>query len=107
MLTRSHNGGLISLQELCSHLRQRRKNDREAVTEDDCRRAISKLKVLGNEFEVITVGKKKLIRSVPTELNKDLNKDHNQILELAQGQGFVTVEEVQRRHSWTSGRVIC
>lgn len=23
-----------------------------------------------------------------------------------QGQGFVTVEEVQRRHSWTSGRVI-
>ncbi|KFK27099.1 hypothetical protein AALP_AA8G334200 [Arabis alpina] len=102
MLTRSHNGGLISLQELCNHLRQRRKKDREAVTDDDCLRAISKLKVLGSGFEVITVGKKKLVRSVPTELNKD----HNQILELAQGQGFVTVEEVHRRHSWTSGRVI-
>ncbi|XP_010433416.1 PREDICTED: vacuolar protein sorting-associated protein 22 homolog 1 [Camelina sativa] len=101
MLTRSHNGGLISLQELCNHLRQRRKKDREAVTEDDCLRAISKLKVLGSGFEVITIGKKKLVRSVPTELNKD----HNQILELAQGQGFVTVEEVQRRLSWTSGRV--
>ncbi|CAN6922759.1 unnamed protein product, partial [Brassica oleracea] len=89
MLTRSLNGGLISLQELCNHLRQRRKKDREAVTEDDCLRAISKLK-------------KKLVRSVPTELNKD----HNQILELAQGQGFVTVEQVQRRLSWASGRVI-
>ncbi|CAG7884482.1 vacuolar protein sorting-associated protein 22 homolog 1 [Brassica rapa] len=102
MQTRSLNGGLISLQELCSHLRQRRKKDREAVTEDDCLRAISKIKVLGSGFEVITIGKKKLVRSVPTELNKD----HNQILELAQGQGFVTVEEVQRRLSWTSGRVI-
>uniref|UniRef100_A0A0D3A6T8 Vacuolar protein sorting-associated protein n=1 Tax=Brassica oleracea var. oleracea TaxID=109376 RepID=A0A0D3A6T8_BRAOL len=81
MLTRSLNGGLISLQELSSHLRQRRKKDREAVTEDDCLRAISKLKVLGSGFEVITIGKKKLVRSVPTELNKD----HNQILELAQG----------------------
>lgn len=29
---------------------------------------------------MISVGKKKLVRSVPTELNKD----HNQILELAQ-----------------------
>lgn len=36
--------------------------------------------ILGSGFEVITVGKKKLVRSVPTELNKD----HNAILELAQ-----------------------
>ncbi|CAN6915160.1 unnamed protein product [Brassica oleracea var. botrytis] len=106
MLTRSLNGGLISLQELCNHLRQRRKKDREAVTEDDCLRAISKLKVLSDLFstekENLNSTKKKLVRSVPTELNKD----HNQILELAQGQGFVTVEQVQRRLSWASGRVI-
>ena len=36
--------------------------------------------VLGSGFEVISVGKRKLVRSVPTELNKD----HNAILELAQ-----------------------
>ncbi|TXG67610.1 hypothetical protein EZV62_008885 [Acer yangbiense] len=77
-------------------------HDRELVSEDDCLRAISKLKVLGSGFEVISVGKKKLVRSVPTELNKD----HNQILELAQAQGFVTVDEVERRLSWTSGRAI-
>lgn len=38
------------------------------------------IQVLGSGFEVISVGKKKLVRSVPTELNKD----HNEILELAQ-----------------------
>jgi len=100
LATRPHNGGLINLEELCRLLNQRRKSAREAVTEDDCLRAISKLKVLGNGFEVISVGKGKLVRSVPTELNKD----HNEILELAQAQGFVTVEEVARRLSWSSGR---
>ncbi|KAI4390094.1 hypothetical protein MLD38_002243 [Melastoma candidum] len=102
LATRPHNGGLINLQELCSLLRQKRKGSREAVSEDDCLRAISKLKVLGSGFEVISVGKKKLVRSVPTELNKD----HNEIIELAQSQGFVTIDEVERRLSWTSGRAI-
>ncbi|KAL8118424.1 hypothetical protein AgCh_016087 [Apium graveolens] len=102
LATRAHNGGLIKLEELCKLLCQRRKGAREAVSEDDCLRAISKLKVLGSGFEVITVGKRKLVRSVPTELNKD----HNEILEMAQAQGFVTVEEVERRLSWSSGRAI-
>ncbi|KAK4484831.1 hypothetical protein RD792_007429 [Penstemon davidsonii] len=100
LATRPINGGIISLEELCKLLGQKRKGAREAVSQDDCLRAISKLKVLGNGFEVISLGKKKLVRSVPTELNKD----HNEILELAQGQGFVTVDEVQRRLSWSSGR---
>nr|BBF89666.1 EAP30 family protein-like [Oryza sativa f. spontanea] len=61
-----------------------------------------KHKVLGSGFEVISVGKKKLVRSVPTELNKD----HNGILELAQAEGFVTVEQVKRKFSWSTGRAI-
>ncbi|GKU89181.1 hypothetical protein SLEP1_g3351 [Rubroshorea leprosula] len=40
LATRPHNGGLINLQELCNLLRQKRKHDREAVSEDDCLRAI-------------------------------------------------------------------
>ncbi|KAK8643929.1 hypothetical protein V6N13_013206 [Hibiscus sabdariffa] len=92
----------LDLQELCKLLRQKRKHDREAVSEDDCLRAISKLKTLGSGFEVISAGKKKLVRSVPTELKKD----HNEILELAQAQGYVTVDEVERRLSWTHGRAI-
>ncbi|XP_028795227.1 vacuolar protein sorting-associated protein 22 homolog 1-like isoform X2 [Neltuma alba] len=66
LATRAHNGGLINLQELCRLLCQRRKSDRGSVSEDDCLRAISKLKA----------------------------------------QGFVTVEEVGRRLSWTPGRTI-
>ncbi|KAK1584235.1 hypothetical protein Q3G72_031066 [Acer saccharum] len=89
LATRAHNGGLINLQELCKLLHQRRKK-------------VHFFQVLGSGFEVISVGKKKLVRSVPTELNKD----HNQILELAQAQGFVTVDEVERQLSWTSGHAI-
>eukprot|EP01018_Ginkgo_biloba_P008667 Gb_07589 [translate_table: standard] len=80
LATRTHNGGLIDLQELRTLLSTRRRSSREAISEDDCLRAISKLKALGSGFEVFSVGKKKLVRSVPTELNKD----HNEILELGQ-----------------------
>ncbi|KAJ1693159.1 hypothetical protein LUZ63_009857 [Rhynchospora breviuscula] len=100
--TRSENGGLINLEELRTRLCRRRKCSRESLSEDDCLRAISKLKVLGSGFEVISVGRKRLVRSVPTELNKD----HNEILELAQAQGFVTVDQLEQTLSWTSGRAI-
>ncbi|KAF2912055.1 hypothetical protein DAI22_11g227266 [Oryza sativa Japonica Group] len=100
--TRATNGGLIDLLDLRKLLCQKRKADLGSLTSDDCLRAISKLKVLGSGFEVISVGKKKLVRSVPTELNKD----HNGILELAQAEGFVTVEQVKRKFSWSTGRAI-
>ena len=45
------------------------------------------LQVLGSGFEVISVGRRKLVRSVPTELNKD----HSGILGLAQVCAFNTV----------------
>ncbi|BFG31215.1 hypothetical protein CerSpe_174890 [Prunus speciosa] len=66
LATKPHNGGLVNLQDPCNMLRQRRKSDHEAVSEDDCLRAISKLKA----------------------------------------QGFVIVDEVERRLCWTTGRAI-
>ncbi|CAD6218449.1 unnamed protein product [Miscanthus lutarioriparius] len=98
----SHNGGLIDLLDLRKLLGQKRKTTLESLSEDDCLRAISKLKVLGSGFEVIFVGRRKLVRSVPTELNKD----HNGILGLAQAEGYVTVEQVEREFSWSTGRAI-
>ena len=47
---------------------------------DDIVRAIKSLKSLGTGFELVTVGQRKLVQSVPRELNKD----HNEILALAQ-----------------------
>ncbi|KAG6541184.1 hypothetical protein Mapa_017418 [Marchantia paleacea] len=102
LATRSHNGGLIDLEELRALLTKRRRASREPITEDDCSRAISKLKALGGGFEVFTVGNRRLVRSVPTELNRD----HNQIIEAAQSQGYVTAEDVVSRFSWQMGRVI-
>lgn len=52
LATRVHNGGLINLQELCHLLRQRRKSDRGVVSEDDCLRAISKLKVVAHKLDL-------------------------------------------------------
>ncbi|KAJ3692732.1 hypothetical protein LUZ60_011827 [Juncus effusus] len=100
--TRAENGGLINLEELRTRLCKRRKCPRDSLSEDDCLRAISKLKVLGSGFEVISIKTKRLVRSVPTELNRD----HNEILELAQAQGYVTVDQLERNLSWTSGRAI-
>lgn len=99
---RPRNGGLIDLEELRSLLAKRRRASREPITEDDCLRAIGKLKKLGGGFEVFSVGRRKLVRSVPMELNRD----HNMILELAQARGHVSVEEVEKELSWKAGRVI-
>lgn len=43
--TRSENGGLINLEELRTRLCKRRRCSHESLSEDDCFRAISKLKV--------------------------------------------------------------
>lgn len=100
LATRPRNGGLIDLEELRSLLAKRRRA--VSITEDDCLRAIGKLKKLGGGYEVFSVGRRKLVRSVPMELNRD----HNLILEIAQPRGYVTVEEVERELSWRSGRAI-
>ncbi|GBG78819.1 hypothetical protein CBR_g28043 [Chara braunii] len=101
LATRVHNGGLIDLNELQSLLASKNRASRESVSEDDCLRAIGKLKVLGNGFEVLSVGRRKLVRSVPTELSTD----HNAILELALERGYVTSPGVVARLGWKGDRV--
>ena len=50
---------------------------------DDCERAIGKLKILGNGFDIIELANKKLVQSIPTEVNKD----HSLCLSLASDNG--------------------
>ena len=85
ILTRSSNGGLISLKQLRNEIQQRRKLDK--ISNDDIRIAISKISVLGGGFRVMNVrsnSTKKvnsngdrerdegaMVVSVPTELNPD------------------------------------
>ena len=54
---------------------------------DDLARAIKKLHIMGSGFQVIPVGKKQLVQSVPGELSMD----HTAALQLAQVTTFVTL----------------
>lgn len=79
--TRGDNGGLISVSEIASLMNA--KNQRfggSQVGEDDIVRAVKPLKVLESGFEVIVIGARLMVRSVPRELNLD----QSVVLEAAQ-----------------------
>eukprot|EP00897_Mesotaenium_endlicherianum_P006847 jgi/Mesen1/6190/ME000032S05487 len=95
----------MDMEDLRRQVAQRRRMapaGRDALSEDDCMRAIAKLKALGSGFEVMTVGSRRLVRSVPTELQRD----HNDILQLAEKSGgHVRAADVEEKLAWSSGRV--
>jgi ESCRT-II complex subunit VPS22 len=65
-------------------------------------RAVEKLKVLGNGFELIALGNGRfLVQSVPGELSMD----HSRVLQLADHGGFVTRESISDRLHWDETRV--
>lgn len=66
--------------EQSRYVQRRRGSAAEPVSHNDVVTAIKKLKVLGNGFNLVTIGQQQLVRSVPGELNTDKNK----VLELAQ-----------------------
>ncbi|KAL0235344.1 hypothetical protein GEMRC1_001926 [Eukaryota sp. GEM-RC1] len=78
--TRSLNGGLICLEDLLQHLAKRRRSNSEALSIDDIKRAVKSLKILGPGFDLVTLLKKTLIRSIPEEFSND----ETEILKLAE-----------------------
>eukprot|EP01026_Neomeris_dumetosa_P036706 TRINITY_DN29660_c0_g1_i2.p1 TRINITY_DN29660_c0_g1~~TRINITY_DN29660_c0_g1_i2.p1 ORF type:complete len:283 (-),score=27.57 TRINITY_DN29660_c0_g1_i2:239-970(-) len=101
MTTREVNGGLMDLQTLRKYVLKRRGSKADPVSEDDIIRAIKKLKVLGGGFDIVKIGDRSFVRSVPGELNLDKNK----IIELAQEKGFVSVQMVQTQVGWDVTRI--
>lgn len=99
--TRQYNGGIIEFGTLLKFVNRRRGAVAEPASEDDVLRAIKKLAVLGNGFDVFTVGKVTYVRSVPGELNMDRNK----ILELAQEKGVISKKEITDQTKWPVSRV--
>jgi len=83
MATRAQNGGLMDVDEMCRHLSRVRGASAQEISGDDVESAVGTLKVLGNGFSVHVVGSRKVIQSVPTELNSD----HMTILSLTEGNG--------------------
>jgi ESCRT-II complex subunit VPS22 len=102
MRTRSANGGLIDLTELQRHL-QKMHARRNEISMDDIERAVKHLRELGEGFNILSVGSKKMLQSVPSELNND----HTTVLALAQEEErfYVTASLLMKTLKWNSQRI--
>jgi len=70
------------------------------VSEDDILRAVKSLEPLGSGFNIITIGSKQFIRSIP----KELNTDQSTVLGVLQLLGRVTVSLLQVNLKWEKAR---
>ncbi|KCV68054.1 hypothetical protein, variant [Fonticula alba] len=68
----STTGGLVAIDELVSLLLPRYQRSGNTICADDIERAIKSLKCLGAEYSIVIVGSKKMVQSVPRELDTDL-----------------------------------
>jgi len=98
LATRQYNGGIITMEALIVNLAK--SSGRKDVQSDDVVRAITKLAVLGDGFQVVKVGKQQMIQSVPGELSLD----HTTALEAASGNGgCLRLEQL----GWSELRINC
>jgi len=63
-------------------------------------RAIKKLRILGGGFAVIPVGGRRLVQSVPGELNMD----HTAVLQKADATAYTSMGELVEQLGWTELR---
>mmetsp|Transcript_11680 Transcript_11680/g.21901 ORF Transcript_11680/g.21901 Transcript_11680/m.21901 type:complete len:160 (-) Transcript_11680:14-493(-) len=102
MAHRPVNGGLMEINELVEQVNKRRGKKVQAVSKDDVAQAIKKLNKLGSGFQMIQVGNKTIVQSVPGELNRD----HNQILSHAESQGgWLRSKDVEEKLGYSEDRV--
>ena len=99
--SRDENGGLLGVNECCESIAKGTTiGGGLQVSEDDIRRAVSSLAPLGSGFNVIDIGRKQFIRSIP----KELNKDQSTVLEVLQVLGNVTISLLQVNLQWERAR---
>eukprot|EP01107_Rhizomastix_libera_P001612 TRINITY_DN12671_c0_g1_i1.p1 TRINITY_DN12671_c0_g1~~TRINITY_DN12671_c0_g1_i1.p1 ORF type:complete len:255 (-),score=66.39 TRINITY_DN12671_c0_g1_i1:188-928(-) len=101
LATRASNGGLIPLDALYERIKMKRGAKAQAISLDDIERSIKRLKELGNGFGIIMVGSKKMVQSVPREMNND----HTTVLLLAQDTGYILPKQLKDKLSWDQERV--
>lgn len=107
--SRDENGGLLELHDLMAMVLKRRGKVAAPVSEDDVFRAIDRLKVLGGGWSVHSIGRGRIIRSVPDELNPDTSE----VIRLAAAAdgvgggapGCVSIAGLEKECGWTRGRV--
>ena len=104
--TRKENGGLLDIKELKRRLDDTRKNKTKntiPVSEDDIERAIKLLRPLGGGFNIVAVGGRRLVQSVPHELSQD----DQMVMQVAQEHsGRVDMRQIKQRHGWDADRIL-
>ena len=85
LATRPQNGGLCELDQLMTMVLARRGGAAQPVSEDDVLRALDRLAVLGGGGRVMRVAGRRIVRSVPV----DLNPDQSEVIRLADAEGGV------------------
>ncbi|KAK2583162.1 hypothetical protein KPH14_009185 [Odynerus spinipes] len=105
MATNYKNGGLISLDELRTRLVQARgrRKEHQEITNEDLLAASKKLKVFGNGFTVVPIGRGKyLVQSIPGELSMD----HTAVLQQASlsGNAHVSRSMLEEELRWERER---
>jgi ESCRT-II complex subunit VPS22 len=103
--TRERNGGMIEMGELVRLLNRLRgigeAGGEGAITEEDVLRSIRTLAPLGTGYEVVEIGRRKLVRSVVKELDADQAK----VLEIAAvSGGRIWGEFIAETTGWTQAR---
>ncbi|KAI9206041.1 EAP30/Vps36 family-domain-containing protein [Polychytrium aggregatum] len=99
LATREKNGGVIELTELKRLVERTRGKSSQPISEDDILQSIKSMAALGSGFDIVTVGGKRVVISVPKELNSDLGT-----LLLVMGQ-FTTAAEAASTLGWETQRV--
>lgn len=79
LTTKQSNGGLIELGELKQKLVQLRGSNAQEITDDDIKQSVKSLKILGDGYEILTLGSRVFLQSV----SDGMNLDFTQVLELA------------------------
>ncbi|KAK4521819.1 Bifunctional purine biosynthesis protein PurH [Mucor velutinosus] len=107
IVSRINDGGLTELSEIMRRVQVMRgsNNDKQQqqqqISEDDITRAIKTLKPLSGGYEVLLIGDRKLVRSVP----KELDKDQSALLLLAQKTGYVDYDMIKNELGWNPERI--
>ncbi|KAI9725312.1 MAG: hypothetical protein M1828_003327 [Chrysothrix sp. TS-e1954] len=101
--TRAENGGLMAVSEMTKRVQKGRGiSGGMEVSDDDILQAVQSLKPLGSGFAVVTLGNKRMIRSVP----KELNTDQSHVLTAIQVEGYVTVSILIDNFGWSIERAV-
>ncbi|CDK29348.1 unnamed protein product [Kuraishia capsulata CBS 1993] len=98
--TKDINGGLLSVSELTKVLNADADPVFGKFSREDAMKSVEYLKQLGDEIQIVTIGKKEYLKTIPQSLNTDEVK----VIEVCGLMGFVSIGLLRDNFGWKSYR---